>query len=189
MAKKEFKASWSKAQITVETEGLTDKEVDVLIAARNNEFNDCLTDDYTWCFAIINNSGMISSVARGVISSLIKKGYCGVSNEKKVDDRTFWLTEEGRKLFSDYSKEIPEVPNNKEEAPKKKASKKSTPATKKVTLKAFTGMVIGEFTAEFQHTDPFTWKVTTKKDKALIFDADGKQVGAKNPKFANTITF
>ena len=52
-----------------------------------------------------------------------------------------------------------------------------------VVLKAFTGMVIGRYTAVYENG---TYTLTTKKGN-LKFDENGKQLEAKNPKFANKI--
>lgn len=52
-----------------------------------------------------------------------------------------------------------------------------------VVLKAFTGMVIGRYTAVYENG---TYTLATKKGD-LKFDENGKQLEAKNPKFANKI--
>lgn len=52
-----------------------------------------------------------------------------------------------------------------------------------VVLKAFTGMVIGRYTAVYGNG---TYTLATKNGY-LKFDENGKQLEAKNPKFANTI--
>lgn len=52
-----------------------------------------------------------------------------------------------------------------------------------VVLKAFTGMVIGRYAAVYENG---TYTLITKKGN-LKFDENGKQMEAKNPKFANKI--
>ena len=65
----------------------------------------------------------------------------------------------------------------------RKAISKSKPKVIRVILKAFTGMVIGEFTATSSGT---LYYVTTKKG-LLVFDSSFVQTNSKNPRFANKI--
>lgn len=65
----------------------------------------------------------------------------------------------------------------------RKAISKSKPKVIRVILKAFTGMVIGEFTATASGT---LYYVTTKKG-LLVFDSSFVQTNSKNPRFANKI--
>lgn len=83
---------------------LTPMEIKILNAMRNNEYNDALEENGacgTWSFTAIYNSGIEAKKARGVISSLIKKGLVGVTtqNHVKDDPETIWFTKEGVKLF------------------------------------------------------------------------------------------
>lgn len=56
-----------------------------------------------------------------------------------------------------------------------------------VELRAFTGMKIGLFRAEFD-TNVNTMYIWTKSNKLLTFDSHiGVQINAKNPRFANKI--
>ena len=56
-----------------------------------------------------------------------------------------------------------------------------------VELRAFTGMKIGLFCADFA-TNTKTVYLWTKQNKLLTFDPDmGNQTNSKNPKFANRI--
>ena len=56
-----------------------------------------------------------------------------------------------------------------------------------VELRAFTGMKIGLFRAEFD-TNVNTMYIWTKSNKLLTFDSHiGVQINAKNPRFANRI--
>jgi hypothetical protein len=75
--------------------------------------------------------------------------------------------------------------NSKLESAKaaRKAISKSKPKVIRVILKAFTGMVIGEFTATSSGT---LYYVTTKKG-LLVFDSSFVQTNSKNPRFANKI--
>jgi len=50
-------------------------------------------------FATISNSGLSAKVARGVISSLIKKGLVNV--DSNGDDSTIYATEEGKKVCTE----------------------------------------------------------------------------------------
>jgi hypothetical protein len=67
----------------------------------------------------------------------------------------------------------------------KKATKKKSYEKITVKLKAFTGMEIGTFEANLKDG---LWEVETKKG-TLKFDKEGHQIDAKNPRFANHITF
>jgi predicted transcriptional regulator len=83
---------------------LTAMEIKILNAMRNNEYNDALEENGacgTWSFTAIYNSGIAAKKARGVISSLVKKGLVGVTtqNHVKDDPETIWFTKEGVKLF------------------------------------------------------------------------------------------
>lgn len=66
----------------------------------------------------------------------------------------------------------------------KKVNKKDT--TIKVWLMTFTGMIIGAdpYEATFNGKE---YIVNTHKKGVQKFDKEGKQIGAKNPKFANKI--
>jgi predicted transcriptional regulator len=73
---------------------LTDLEKKVLHSSRDNEYGDP-AEDPVWVFSIIKNSGIESSKARGVISSLAKKGLAFVDDYEgngKADDMVFSLT-------------------------------------------------------------------------------------------------
>jgi len=56
---------------------LTDKELTIMKAGRTNCFGDCYNNP-EWLFAVIDESKLDPKVARGVISSLIKKGLVEV---------------------------------------------------------------------------------------------------------------
>lgn len=96
MKKVKFRADWTGEEEILNADNLTDNEIKVMIASRNNEYGDCI--EYgTWSFTVCDNSGLDAKVYRGVVSSLIKKGYARVSGER--DDEVFALTVEGKNLF------------------------------------------------------------------------------------------
>lgn len=70
-----------------------------MIASRINEFNDCLTDGATWSFTVCDNANLDMKVYRGVVSSLIKKGFAEICGEG--GNEVFGLTDKGKALFSD----------------------------------------------------------------------------------------
>ena len=76
---------------------LTRMEKMVLNALRNNDYNDCYQDDYTWAFCATEYSGLETKQARGAFSSLIKKGLVGFQEDEEED--IAWLTDEGKALF------------------------------------------------------------------------------------------
>lgn len=92
---------------------LTEKEIKILNGMRENEYNDALANDEgeydfikhcgTWTFTAIDNSGLDAKIARGVISSLIKKGLVianTVSNKARYNDEdTIEFTRAGAELF------------------------------------------------------------------------------------------
>lgn len=97
----EFKASWTGEIVTLDASSLTKMETAVMIAARNNEYNDAM-ESGTWSFTVNDNAeGVGQKQFSGVCSSLIKKGYAGVA-DPGTDDAIFYLTTAGKKLFSDY---------------------------------------------------------------------------------------
>ena len=94
-----FNANWFGQQVTLNCDNLTDNEIAVLIASRNNEYGDCI--EYgTWSFTVCDNANLTEKVYRGVVSSLIKKGYATVAGSR--GDEVFALTTKGKQLFSDY---------------------------------------------------------------------------------------
>jgi len=73
--------------------------------------------------------------------------------------------------------------NNKEEKEMKKNTKE-TKNTVTVALKAFTGMVIGEYEAKKTAKG---YSISLKNGKTMNFNNSFKQVGSKGNRFANTI--
>lgn len=98
MKKVEFKAAWTGDIEVLNADNLTENEVKVMIAARNNEYGDCISAGSTWSFTVCDNSGLTEKVYRGVVSSLIKKGYIRIGGPR--GDAVFHLTDEGKKLYS-----------------------------------------------------------------------------------------
>ena len=96
MKKIKFVARWTGKEEFLIADDLTDNEIKVMIASRNNEYNDVM-DGGTWSFTVCDNSGLSPKVYRGVVSSLIKKGYARVLGER--GDEVFALTNEGKNLF------------------------------------------------------------------------------------------
>lgn len=96
MKKIKFVANWTGEDEFLVADNLTDNEIKVMIASRNNEYGDAM-DGATWSFTVCDNSGLSPKVYRGVVSSLIKKGYATVFGKR--NDETFVLTDEGKNLF------------------------------------------------------------------------------------------
>lgn len=97
-----FTSSWFKKDVTLNTEGLTDNEVKVMIAVRNNEFTDAMTSMCgPWTFSVQSNSGINPKSFKGVLSSLVKKGQVEVFDND--GDTCTFLTEAGAKRYSDFA--------------------------------------------------------------------------------------
>lgn len=97
MKEVKFRADWTNKEEILKADTLTENEIKVMIASRNNEYGDCCIDGSTWSFTVCDNSGLDAKVYRGVVSSLIKKGYARIAGKR--DDEIFALTEEGKALF------------------------------------------------------------------------------------------
>lgn len=177
------------------TQTLTAQEIKFVNGMRNNEYNDAI-EGPTWTFTAIDYSGMEGRQARGVMSSLVQKGYIWAEkgDKSKGDDDTVGFTPEGVALFNEADgeectwggpkllKELAEVVTQKASKPAKKVKETS----KEVTVLAFTNMPIGTFKVADENAKHIT--VVTAKGAQLIFDkATGIQTNAKNPKFANKI--
>lgn len=93
---KVFKAEWTNEMVELDTSNLTEMESSVMIAGRNNEFEDAFVEGSTWSNVVADNSVGAKSY-RGVVSSLIKKGYVEIKGYK--NNETFSYTESGKKLF------------------------------------------------------------------------------------------
>lgn len=110
---------------------LTSKEIKILNAMRNNEYSDAL-EFSTWSFTAIENSGIEAKKARGVISSLVKKGLIVATGSK--DEEALSFTDLGKELFTEANGEScqwggPKLLEEKPEAKTKKATKKKEEAS------------------------------------------------------------
>ncbi|MGY3386848.1 DNA-binding MarR family transcriptional regulator [Paenibacillus polymyxa] len=74
---------------------LTKKEMMIMEAGRTNDYSDLIEGHGEWTFAIIDASGLDGSTARGVISSLVKKGYLIVTPQPGEVDSLTAYTEKG----------------------------------------------------------------------------------------------
>ena len=79
---------------------LTEKEKIILKAGCDSEYNSiCSGGD--WVFATIDNSKLGSKVARGVISSLVKKGLIEIEDQEgngKPNDMAIFCTKKGKEV-------------------------------------------------------------------------------------------
>lgn len=76
---------------------LTSNEQAILRAGRDSEY-DNFTENPTWVFSVIEGSGLDAKVARGVISSLVKKGLVEVFDNEgngRADDMCIVTTDAG----------------------------------------------------------------------------------------------
>lgn len=157
---------------------LTIMEIKILNAMRTNEYNDALSSYPcgTWSFTAIDNSGIPAKKARGVISSLVKKGLVTISgrNTRNAEDcEAIGFTELGCKLFDTATgekcnwdecpqlllKESDEIeqPQTKEPAP----SSKSSATMVVVTLATLCDEL----------------KIDSKKARRILRDSDIKKTG------------
>ena len=209
---------------------LTRMEKMVLNSLRNNPYNDCYQDDYTWAFCATEYSGLETKQARGAFSSVIKKGLVGFQEDEEED--IAWLTDEGKALFENadgeecswggprllkVEEEVEEVKEEKEMKNLNEMTVKELRAEAKargikgysriskddliemikateevveekvetVVMRAFTGMLIGEFKVVAETSEAIT--VETKKGELSFDKKTGIQLNPNNPKFANRI--
>lgn len=100
---KSNEVSFANDQIKIDTSNLTDLETKVMINARTNWYSDVLESDGEWVCALEEGTFSLNmKQIRGTIASLVKKGYMGVYKDRNPKDDTFYLTEAGKKLYSDY---------------------------------------------------------------------------------------
>ena len=98
--------SWEHEGAKLNPEGLTENEIKVMIAIRNNCYEDGIQYG-TWSFAVCDESGIPEKQYRGVASSLIKKGLIEINDyeEKgRFSDMTLSLTDLGKERYSDYDR-------------------------------------------------------------------------------------
>lgn len=67
----------------------TELEIKILEAARDNDYDDVVAGGSAWTDAVIDQSGLSGEIARGVISSLIKKGVAVVAEYDGKGDTVF----------------------------------------------------------------------------------------------------
>ena len=98
-------AEWRQgAEVELRTEGLTENEIKVMIAIRNNDYSDILESERDWSFAVCDTSGLGEKTYRGVASSLVKKGIIEIfdSEDKgRFGDMILELTDLGKTYYSD----------------------------------------------------------------------------------------
>lgn len=89
--------------MVAKTDGLTELEIAVLNACRNNDFGDALDpNEAPWSYAIAEKAGLDTKTYRGVMASLVKKGLAVVwdyGEKGRFDDQVVNLTEKARGIF------------------------------------------------------------------------------------------
>jgi len=84
---------------------LTELEKKVVLGSLKSEYGSA-AEDYIWMFSVVEHSGLTGKVARGVVSSLVKKGVAVVHNyEGEAGGPAFKLTEAGRMMAEELSGE------------------------------------------------------------------------------------
>lgn len=77
---------------------LTKNEKRILKGSRINEFGDAADGEQPWVFSVISASGLAPQVARGAISSLVKKGLVSIGDAEekgRANDMYFVLKDLG----------------------------------------------------------------------------------------------
>lgn len=78
---------------------LTEMEIEILKGIIYSDYNDERSvDSYPWTFSVISKSGIEEKKARGVLSSLIKKGLIEVYDWDS--DSVTELTDEGKDIVN-----------------------------------------------------------------------------------------
>lgn len=113
------------------------------------------------------------------LDKYIEEHYVPAEEVEKVP-----TSEEPAKAEEVPEAEIKAEVKSEKNTKKIKSNLKKIVATVKVTLLAFTGMKIGEYSAELKDGE---YIVAVKNGTELKFDTNGKQLNAKNPKFGNKI--
>lgn len=127
---------------------LTVMEVKIINAMRNNEYNDAIKDNGAcgaWSFAAIDNSGIPANQARGVISSLVKKGLVDITPADKSSHspEVISFTQAGVRLFDNADGEecgwggprlLKETEVEVKEIEVKEVEKKEAPVQTTITL-------------------------------------------------------
>lgn len=87
------------ANVTVND--LTEKELMIMKGGRTNDYSDIIDGQAEWTFAVIDASGLDSHTARGVISSLVKKGLMTVTPQPGEVDSLIAYTDLGIQIAKD----------------------------------------------------------------------------------------
>lgn len=166
---------------------LTDKEIILMTAIVNDDFYE---DGYRSCIWVdVLTDGLFKSVrtAGGVLASLVKKEFIYVSEPdtgRSGNPTSLCIAPNGVKWMEANLNLDEEGFRIKGQSVYKTSKELTKDIHIIVTLKAFTGMVIGVFEADFIDDSVF---VCTKSG-VLEFDrVTLRQINAKNPKFANRI--
>lgn len=123
-------------------------------------------------------AGYIDYIYDEAITTHYEPGFCGGKAPKEMRFAT-------KQFCIDYIKKLYKEDGLEYNEPEEsKKTTKTTKATVKVVLLAFTGMKIGEYSAELKDGE---YIVVVKNGTELKFDTNGKQLNAKNPKFGNKI--
>lgn len=86
---------------------LTTLEVQFLNGMRTNNMSDILESGGDWMFAVVDETNMTSEQAKGVFTSLKKKGLVEGTVDEDSNETIVSFTKKGEKLFSD-TKLLPE---------------------------------------------------------------------------------
>jgi predicted methyltransferase len=78
---------------------ITENERKLLQGARSSDFGDAYLDEYPWVFDVIDRSGLESKVARGVLSSLVKKDLIEIESSEEPSLR---FTELGKRMCDEH---------------------------------------------------------------------------------------
>lgn len=82
---------------------ITELEAKILHGFLTSEYNDDDVNGAPWMFSVIEHSGVESKLARGAISSLVKKGIFRVQDYEgkgRTNDMSVSLTAMGKELLS-----------------------------------------------------------------------------------------
>ena len=80
---------------------ITEKERMLLEGSRRSDFGDAYEYEHPWTFDVIDHSGLEAKEARGVLSSLERKGLIRVL-DPNTEDSAIEMTGEGRKVCDEY---------------------------------------------------------------------------------------
>ena len=90
--------------LTINTANLTDLETKVMVNARTNYFSDICKVAVEYSKALYCGLfGLDIEKVRGAVESLANKGYMGIVSINDTEDYIFYITDNGKKLYSDYN--------------------------------------------------------------------------------------